>query len=216
MTRFDLVIFDCDGVLVDSESISNQVVVDIANRHGAQLTLKDTLDAFVGLSVDGVRDAIREMAGVELPPDWSAVYYAELLPALARSVKAILGVHDVLTILQRAGQPFCVASQGPPEKMHTTLTATGLLSFFEDRMFSAKTVKRPKPAPDLFLHAARHFDAEPARCAVVEDSMTGIAAAIAAEMMPYFYCPSTEAAKTAGRGAHPFHNMNDLPRLLFA
>jgi HAD superfamily hydrolase (TIGR01509 family) len=207
--RFDLVIFDCDGVLVDSEGIANQVLATILCRHGASLCGEDAQRIFVGQSVDAIREtALREL-GVELQANWAAGYYEELLPAL-REVQAISGVRSVLERLRSIQAPICVASQGPPEKMSTTLEATQLAPFFEGRVYSAKTVRRPKPAPDLFLHAAGACGVEPRRCAVVEDSHVGVMAAVAAGMTVFAYCPPSESALMVARGAQPIHSMKEL------
>ncbi len=207
--RFDLVIFDCDGVLVDSEAIANRVLATILSRHGASLCGEDAQRIFVGQSVDAVRETALRQLGVELRADWAAGYYEELLPAL-REVQAIPGVRPVLERLLSIQAPICVASQGPPEKMSTTLEATKLAPFFEGRVYSAKAVRRPKPAPDLFLHAARACGVEPRRCAVVEDSQVGVIAAVAAGMTVFAYCPPTESAVMTARGAHPIHSMEEL------
>lgn len=158
--RFELVIFDCDGVLVDSETISNQVLSRILGRHGASLTTEETQRIFMGQSVNAVRETAQRELGVALPGDWADGYYGELLPALAE-VQVIPGVRGVLEGLLSARMSICVASQGPPEKMSVTLGATGLASLFGERIYSAKSVSRPKPAPDLFLHAATACDADP-------------------------------------------------------
>lgn len=206
---FDLVIFDCDGVLVDSEAISNRVLASILNRQGATLSPTDAQRLFVGQSVCAVRQtALRELH-VELPSDWAAGYYEELIPALAE-VEPIPGVRALLDRLVTLGVPVCVASQGPPEKMKMTLSVTRLEAFFEGRIYSAESVERPKPAPDLFLHAADACGVRPTRCAVVEDSELGVTAARSAGMTVYAYCHPSEAARMSAHGAQPIHSMDEL------
>ena len=212
--RFDLVIFDCDGVLVDSETIANEVLAAILNRHGAALSVDDTKQAFIGQSVYAIRQTALSAFGIALAEDWATEYYAELLPAL-REVKAIPGVRAVVEAMHENCVPICVASQGPPQKMQITLGAIGLAPFFGERVYSANSVPRPKPAPDLFLHVAAACAADPTRCVVVEDSKTGVTAAVAAGMTVFAYCPPTEAGAMTELGAHPFHGMGDLvPHLL--
>ncbi len=212
--RFDLVIFDCDGVLVDSEAIANEVLAEILCRHGGAFTAETALAAFVGQSVQGIRETAKAAHAIELPENWYEDYYARILPALAERVRPIAGAGDVVRGLYEAGQAICVASQGPPEKMMTTLTATGLLRYFEGRIFSVKSVERPKPFPDIFLHAAAACGVDPSKCAVVEDTRTGADAAVAAGMEVFGFCVADDAERMADCGAHPFHRMNELPALL--
>jgi HAD superfamily hydrolase (TIGR01509 family) len=213
MKRFDLIIFDCDGVLVDSEAVANEVLAAIVRSHGVALTGPQSQAIFMGMSLDAVRLHANERFGIAMPSDWSVAYYETLIPMLAERCEPTEGIHDVIGKLRQANIPFCVASQGPPEKMRATLTATGLWADFGDSAFSAKTVSRPKPAPDLFLHAARVKGFAPDRCAVVEDTTVGVAAGIAAGMKVFAYCTPERAPTMADLGATPFHAMRDLPGL---
>ena len=166
------------------------------------------------MSLDAVRLHANERFGIAMPEDWAIAYYETLIPMLAERCEPIEGIHEVVDGLKAANIPFCVASQGPPDKMRATLTATGLWADFGANAFSAKTIRRPKPAPDLFLHAARTMGFPPDRCAVVEDSTVGVTAGIAAGMTVFAYCPPERAQTMAGLGATPFHAMRDLPALL--
>jgi HAD superfamily hydrolase (TIGR01509 family) len=212
--RFDLIIFDCDGVLVDSEAVANEVLAATVTRHGVAPTGPESQAIFMGMSLDAVRVHANERFGIAMPVDWSVAYYETLIPMLAERCEPIEGIHDVIRRLRQANVPFCVASQGPPEKMRATLTATGLWADFGESAFSAKTIRRPKPAPDLFLHAARVKGFPPDRCAVIEDSTVGVTAGIAAGMSVFAYCPPERAAVMTELGATPFHAMRDLPGLL--
>lgn len=212
--RYELVIFDCDGVLVDSEKTSNLVLAEILNAHGSNLTIEDALQMFIGKAVDDIRATALSDLGIDLPDDWSTAYYAALIPVLAKRVQPIEGALEAVRALHVAGQAICVASQGPPEKMRTTLGATGLADFFRDRIFSAKSVKNPKPSPDLFLYAAEQCGVAPETCAVVEDSPIGVAAAVAAGMSVFALCPLDRTKNMLTQGAIPFHSMTDLPRVL--
>ncbi len=207
--RFELIIFDCDGVLVDSEEVANEVLAGVIGRYGLSLSPGEAHQIFVGQSVGAVRDMAMRELGVTLPHDWAIGYYQELFPAL-ESVRAIEGVADVICQLQARKVPFCVASQGPLEKMEVTLGATKLAPFFAGRIYSAKSVRRPKPAPDLFIHAARSCGAKPGGCAVIEDSAAGVAAGIAAGMKVFAFCPPDMAPKFKALGATPFHSMSEL------
>jgi HAD superfamily hydrolase (TIGR01509 family) len=212
--RFDLVIFDCDGVLVDSETVATEVLAEVIRGHGVTLTGPEARAIFIGMSLDAVRLHANERFGIAMPQDWAVGYYATLIPMLAERCEPIDGIHDVVGKLKTASVPFCVASQGPPEKMHATLTATGLWADFGNSAFSAKSIRRPKPAPDLFLHAAQSKGFRPERCAVVEDTIVGVTAGIAAGMKVFAYCPPERTQTMAELGATPFHTMRDLPGLL--
>ncbi|HTJ63088.1 MAG TPA: HAD-IA family hydrolase [Alphaproteobacteria bacterium] len=211
--RFDLVIFDCDGVLVDSEAVANEVLAATVRGHGVALTGAESQSIFMGMSLDAVRLHANERFGIAMPEDWAVAYYATLIPMLAERCEPIEGVHDVVGRLKQANVPFCVASQGPPEKMRATLTASGLWADFGGSAFSAKMIRHPKPAPDLFLHAAQTKGFPPERCAVVEDTVVGVTAGIAAGMTVFAYCSPESAAAMTGLGATPFHTMRDLPGL---
>jgi HAD superfamily hydrolase (TIGR01509 family) len=212
--RFDFVIFDCDGVLVDSETVANAVLAEVIRGHGVALTGPEARAIFIGMSLDNVRLHANDRFGIAMPEDWAVAYYAKLIPMLAERCEPIDGIHDVVGRLKSASVPFCVASQGPPEKMRATLTATGLWADFADSAFSAKLIRRPKPAPDLFLHAAQSKGFPPERCAVVEDTTVGVTAGVVAGMTVFAYCPPDRAAAMAELGATPFHAMRDLPGLL--
>ena len=213
MAAPDLVLFDCDGVLVDSENTANEVLAAILGEQGVAITALEAQVAFIGQSVEAIRLSCAERFGVALAEDWHVGYYVRLLPALA-NVSSIHGVVELVEALRATGQPICVASQGPAEKMRVTLGATGLLQHFEGRIFSAKSVRHPKPAPDLFLHAARILGARPANCVVIEDSVLGVRAGIAAGMRVLAYCPPASASSMRELGAHPFHDMKDAAGLL--
>jgi HAD superfamily hydrolase (TIGR01509 family) len=214
MNAFDLIIFDCDGVLVDSEEIATEVLAEILSGHGINMSAAEARAAFIGQSVQDIRLAAHRLTGILMPEDWSVAFYAALLVALEGRVRPVDGVVPVVEMLRELGISFCVASQGPIEKMRTTLTSAGLWDAFADRIFSAKWVARPKPAPDLFLHAAEVCGAKPGRTAVIEDSVPGVLAGVAAGMIVFAYCPPDRSAEMRALGAIPFHAMADLSRLL--
>lgn len=210
----ELVIFDCDRVLVDSERISNEVLVEILGEHGVSLSWQDAQAIFLGQSVADVRTNAALRFGIEIPLDWSDTYYARMIPALAERVEAIDGAGEAVAAVRSAGLRCCVASQGPVEKIRATLSRTGLWEQFGGRIYSAKAVARPKPAPDLFLHAAADMGIPPGRCLVIEDSALGVTAAIAAGMRVLAYCPEGGENRMRELGATPFRSMLQVPTML--
>ncbi len=213
--RPDLVIFDCDGVLVDSEPISNGVTVDALAELGLTLTLDEAMDAFLGKSVVQVAAIARQMRA-PLPgtdAEWIAELYAENYARLRQGVDPIPGVIAVLDALDRARIPYCVASNGSDEKMDITLGATGMAARMAGKRYSAHALGTSKPDPDLFLIAALHMGVNPARAVVIEDSASGALGAQRAGMRCFGYAPHGGEALVA-HGARLFRDMADLPGLL--
>jgi len=185
-----LVIFDCDGVLVDSETIANRILAKHVSAAGWPMDGETSLKHFKGLSMTQVCEALSSHLGRHIPRDWLVTFEADLFSTLRKDVKVIDGVFDLIGRLAQRNILTAVASQGSLEKMHTTLGATGLLPLFEGQLFSAAMVARPKPAPDLFLKTAQTLAVDPKHCAVIEDSLTGIKAAITAKMTTIAYDPN--------------------------
>lgn len=208
-----LVIFDCDGVLVDSEPIANRVFAEQLALHGFAMTPVEVMRTFVGRSRDTCIEMAGSMRGQPLPGDFAERWDAALNAAIAREVKPVAGVVEVLRGLRVA---YCVASNGEPSHMQSSLAAAGLMPLVHGRLFSAKAVARAKPAPDLFLHAAKTMGFAPGDCAVVEDTPTGVRAAVAAGMRVFAYVggPQTDPAEVIALGATPFAHMRELPALL--
>ncbi len=209
MTR--AVIFDCDGVLVDTELISNTVLAGLLTQAGLPTTLAQCLREYRGRSMHAVMELAMQRHGGPLPPDIPERYYAEAKAVFARELQAVPGVAEALA---QIALPSCVASSGPHHKMEVTLRRTGLWKHFEGRIFSATEVQHGKPAPDLFLHAARQMGFDPATTAVVEDSVPGVVAARAAGMRALAYAHDTDADELAAAGGEPFADMAELPELL--
>ncbi len=219
MRRFDLVIFDCDGVLVDSERLIVRLEAQIFRERGWDLTEDDAIREFVGLSDAAMRARLSELVGEELADDWDAEYADRYRSALSRDLVAIDGVAEAVLAIHRAGSATCVASSGSHSKMALTLGKTGLMGLFDGRIFSVNDpeVAHGKPAPDLFLHAAHRMEVEPRRCAVVEGSPFGVRAALAAGMTPFGFSGSVcPADRLALAGATVFASMADLPALVAA
>jgi len=210
----DLVIFDCDGVLVDTERLAVRVDVQVLEQLGWVMTEAEVVERFVGLSDATIREAIEAHTGRRLADNWEQEFKHLYRSSFAESLTAVDGVVEALDgITLRT----CVASSGSHDKMRFTLGLTGLLERFEGRMFSVTEVERGKPAPDLFLHAASRMGVPPAACAVVEDSRFGVEAARAAGMRAFGYAGGlTPAHLLAGSGTVVFTDMRELPRLLGA
>ena len=207
-----LVIFDCDGVLVDSEPISNRVFRDMLDEIGLPLSLDYMYEHFVGLSMDACMDLVSQLRGQPAPEGFLACVQQRTEEALRAHVQPMPGIHDVLDGLRL---PYCVASSGAHSKIRTSLGATGLLDRFDGRIFSAQDVPRSKPAPDLFLHAAATLGHAPVRCLVIEDTPTGVRAGIAAGMRVFGFAAITPAQRLVDAGAHAtFGTMRELPALI--
>ncbi|MEZ5658368.1 MAG: HAD family hydrolase [Burkholderiaceae bacterium] len=212
MNRFDLIIFDCDGVLVDSELITNRVFCAMLNEIGVAITLAQMFERFVGLSTPQCVALITQMRGEPPPPGFVDEYHRRAGAALDAEVVAVT---DVESVLDRLTMPSCVASSGTHEKIRLTLGRTGLLARFEGRIFSVSDVGLPKPAPDIYLLAAERHGIDPSRCAVIEDSPPGVAAGVAAGMQVFGYAERTPAERLRAAGAHQvFDRMLELPGLL--
>lgn len=209
----DLVIFDCDGVLVDSERLT----VDVEARVLTELGWPITPDEVVERSSASMLAEVERRLGRELTEQFDATSTIEIRSAFETRLEAVEGIADLLDAIDAAGVPTCVASSGSHDKMRATLGITGLWDRFDDRIFSADEVAHGKPAPDLFVHAAARMDVDPAGCAVVEDSPFGVQAAIAAGMTAYGFTSGLAAdGALEAAGAIPFAKMSDLVDLLAA
>jgi len=208
----DLVIFDCDGVLVDSERLAVRVDVAMLHELGWPLSEAEVIERFVGRSDRDTREAIEAHLGRVLPDGWDAQVNRLYREAFAAGLTPVAGVVDAL---ERISLPTCVASSGTHEHLRYTLGLTGLYERFEGRIFSAEEVARGKPAPDLFLLAARRMGAAPDRCVVVEDSLSGVRAARAAGMRVLGFAGGlTRAEMLAGPATTVFDEMRELPGLI--
>jgi HAD superfamily hydrolase (TIGR01509 family) len=209
---FELVIFDCDGVLVDSERLSVRVEAEYLTELGWPLTEAEIVERFMGQSDEYMDEAIEAQLGSRLPGDWKDQFQRRYREAFAAQLVPVDGVVEAL---DQITAPTCVASSGSHDKLRFTLRHTGLYERFEGRIFSGYEVANNKPAPDLFLHAAARMGAQPARCAVVEDTLYGVMAARAAGMRVFGYAGGlSPPARLAGEATVVFDDMRDLPRLL--
>jgi len=213
----ELVIFDCDGVLVDTERLTVRIEQAALADLGWEVSAEELAERFVGCT-DGYfeREVARQIGG-PIPAAWRAQVNARYREAFRTELAAVDGVVDALDALEAVPHASCVASNGSHGKMQTTLGATGLLERFAGRIFSAYDVAHGKPAPDLFLHAAEQMGHVPERCVVVEDSTNGVVAARAAGMHVYAYAGGLIAAeRLSGPGTTVFADMRELPGLISA
>jgi len=212
--RFDLVIFDCDGVLVDSERLSIRLDAVLLERLGWPMSESEVVERFVGRTDAAMRAEIEAHLGRDIGPEWEA-FSEEYIKLFAAELRPVAGVAAAIDAVQAAGFATCVASSGGHEKIRRNLALTGLRDRFGERIFSGDDVEHGKPAPDLFLHAAAAMGVEPARCAVIEDSRHGVAAARAAGMWAFGYGGGvTPGAALRGPTTVVFEDMRDLARLL--
>jgi HAD superfamily hydrolase (TIGR01509 family) len=176
---YDLVIFDCDGVLVDSEPLSNRILAERLTAVGLPTTTEDAIRDYMGRSWKTDQEIIEGRLGRPLPDGWVDEYHAEVIAAFEVELDPVAGIAAALDAIEL---PWCVASSSAHPRIRAALRATGLLERFEGRIFSSTDVEHGKPAPDLFLLAASKLGVAPARCVVVEDSSPGVAAGRAAGM----------------------------------
>ncbi len=209
--KFEAIIFDSDGTLVDSETLGNQVIVECVAELGLTLTLAEAVAEFRGRKMGDTISRIEQRLGRALPDDFLPELRQRMAVAFEARLEPMAGVPALLRELR---VPYCVASNGPHEKMEVSLRATGLLPYFRDRIYSAYEIGSWKPEPGLFLHAARAMGVEPQRCAVVEDSILGVQAGVAAGMAVFGYAPAGDAEILEEAGARVFSRMDELLPLL--
>ena len=213
----DLVIFDCDGVLVDSEALSCRVHADALTRHGYAITSDQVHDRFLGRSAKQARFEIETELGRALSDDYTVHLKAEIDRVFGEQLQPMPGIE---TTLARLTPKICVASSGTPTRIRSSLTTTGLIAHFAPHLFSAADVMHGKPAPDLFLYAASQMGVAPAYCLVVEDSIPGVTAGLAAGMTVLGFsggshCRPDHAQTLLALGAHAvFDDMAQLPDLI--
>jgi HAD superfamily hydrolase (TIGR01509 family) len=211
----ELVIFDCDGVLVDTEPVSNRVMAESITEAGLAMSAEEVADAFEGMRLDDIADKVEKRLGASLPEDWIPAFEERRAAEFRKGVKAIPGVDDALMRIGGAGVRACVASQASLEKTRLTLGLSGLIERFgEGALFSSRMVERGKPHPDLFLFAARSMECDPADCVVVEDGVLGARAGRLAGMSVLGYAPDGRGERLKDEGARTFESMAELPALL--
>lgn len=208
----ELVIFDCDGVLVESEPLAVRLYMEIGPEFGWAITADEVMEHFIGRSAASAHAVISERLDAEAATQWRSRFVDRHHAAAEEHLDPVPGIHEAL---EQSSLPMCVASSGMHEKMRHTLGITGLYDRFEGRIFSATDVENGKPAPDLFLHAAASMGVDPSRCVVVEDSRSGVEAARAAGMQALGYCGGlTPREWLEGPNTRVFDDMRDLPTLI--
>ena len=206
-----LVIFDNDGVLVDSEPHAHPVLVDLLNEYGYEIDVEASVAEFLGTTLGHVRQTVEQRLGRDLPSDFEDRYHRDLFASYERGLEPVEGVEQVIRQLE---VPYCVASSGAAERICRSLDLAGLWGFFEGRAFSAEEVARGKPHPDLFLHAATRMNVSPKRCVVIEDSPLGVEAANRAGMSSVGFAARTPAERLEQASEGIISRMADLPPLL--
>ena len=208
------VLFDCDGVVIDSEPPTFDLLAEDLSQRGLTLSHAEMERLFLGGTIERVGKIARELGG-DIPDDWVPYFYDRLYARLAEGAPLIPGVMGVFEALDAAGVPYAIGSNGTGRKMEITIGQhPDLARRLQGRLFSGVDLKMLKPAPDLYLHAARALGADPARCVVIEDSATGARAARAAGMRCMGYAPTGATAALLAEGTEPFARMADLPGLL--
>lgn len=211
MSKYKCIIFDCDGVLVDSEPIANQVLVEMANELGAAIDLDYALKHFKGDSIQNCHDKILKLVTQELPEDFIATFRERSFESFKRNIKAVEGVKDVLDNLNI---PFCVASSGPENKIRLNLELTGLLPYFEDKIFSCYDIEKWKPDPAVFLWAAETMGFTPEECVVIEDSVAGVTAANRGGFDVFGFTAHDYNNELEGKATLTFNTMSEVLNLI--
>jgi HAD superfamily hydrolase (TIGR01509 family) len=209
---WDAIIFDCDGVLVDSEPISTRVFTGMLATIGLPMTVEEAAERFIGRSMPACLAVVEGLLGRAVPEGFAEEYHRRSSIAFEEELVVVPGVVEVLDWLP---WPHCVASGSDHERLRITLTKTGLYPRFEGRIYSTADVTRGKPDPDVFLYAAQSMGVRPERCAVVEDSVLGVQAGVAAGMSVFAYTGTADVARLRAAGAQIiFEEMSELPALL--
>ena len=211
MKPIQLLIFDCDGVLVDSEPISCRIVAEELRKSGLDISNEEAKHQFAGTSMDYIREYAHQTLGHQIPEDFEEVYRVRSHAAFEAELQPVAGVEEALKALD---YPRCVASNGPGYKVKANLEITGLRPLFGEELFSAYDIQRWKPEPDLYLYAAKQMNTLPENCLVIEDSTAGVQAAIRAGMRVLGYAGLGGADRLAAAGAQVFTSMTELPRLI--
>ncbi|MCC5636970.1 HAD family phosphatase [Nostoc sp. CHAB 5844] len=212
MDKLNLVIFDCDGVLIDSEPLANNILLEMLIEIGIVLTLDDVFDIFVGKSMSQCVEIIKNRFGKSPPENFSNEFRQRVLQAFITDLLPVQGIYEVLSKLNFS---YCVASNSSHDWIKTALAATNLLPYFSGKIFSAKDVQRSKPYPDVFLYAADRMGFSPKECVVIEDTPTGVRAGVDAGMTVFGYAELIQPEKLREVGASVvFNDMRLLPNLL--
>lgn len=212
-----VIVFDCDGVLVDSEIIANRVLAALLTRHGYSITAMESVKKFAGGSIPGVIQMVKD-EGFDLPDDFEVMLRERDVKAFEAELEPVAGIEATLERLRHI--PKCVASSGPPAKIQRNLEITGLIKYLDPHLFSGRLVPNPKPAPDLFHYAAKRMGVDTSDCIVIEDSAVGVLGAKRAGMRAFGFIGAShrttdDIEKLRAAGADlVFDDMAELPELL--
>lgn len=209
--KYKCIIFDCDGVLVDSEPISHQVIVKMANSYGANLTYEEAHKRFAGTFLSHVVSEIETIIGHKVPEDFEQEYRRISFERFRESIQPIEGIKE---FIEKLSIPICVASNGPLHKMELTLTKTNLISLFNGNLFSAYEVNAWKPDPKLFLHAAQKMNYSPTESLVIEDSLSGVKAAISGGFDVFALADNENTIQLESAGAKVFSSIREIQSFL--
>ncbi|WP_298530600.1 HAD family phosphatase [uncultured Algibacter sp.] len=211
MKKYKCIIFDCDGVLIDSESIAIGVLVDMANDLGANMDFKESLITLKGKALNLCMNLISARIGEPLPINFESDYRINTFEAFREKIQPITGIRDVLESLDI---PFCVASSGPENKIRLNLEVTGLLPFFEGNIFSCYAIQKWKPEPDIYLWAAKTMGFKPEECLVIEDSVSGVMGAKRGGFDVYGYTEHDYKDELKEHASKTFSHMNELLQMI--
>ncbi|MDG1954462.1 MAG: HAD family hydrolase [Polaribacter sp.] len=209
--KYKCIIFDCDGVLVDSEGISNRILVEMANSVGAKIELKYALENFAGKSLKSVFEHIEKLIEKKVPDSFEKEYRKKTFKAFKTELKPIRGIHN---LLNEISVQYCVASSGPTKKIRLNLTTTKLIEKFENKIFSSYEIGSWKPNPEIFEYAAEKMGFKPNECVVIEDSMAGIIAARKGGFDVFGFTNEENKKDFENEGAKVFFEMGELNELL--
>ena len=210
-STFDLAIFDCDGVLVDSEPLANRVFVEIVHEHGFMIDEPTYLRKFSGVTLPDRINGIARDLNWEPPKNFIKTFDERLAILTEQELQPVHGIHELVKSMP---VPICIASNGTRDEINQRLRLSKLAPFFGDAIFSGHEVPNPKPAPDVYLAAASFFNVPPSRCIVIEDSIPGVTAGIRAGMRVYGHAAFTTAEKLKDAGAIPFDDMYQLKEMI--
>lgn len=208
------VIFDCDGVLIDSEGLASRVEAELTRELGLDLTTEEAHDLFLGKTVEGVLGTIAARSGKNLAATFTYNWAFATAHAFMRELQPVAGVRASIEELRARGHALAVASQSPLARVRFSLDVAGLAEFFGDHIYVTSMVARPKPAPDIYLFAAERLGLRPEECVVIEDSPAAAGSALAAGMRTIGYAPGSTAATMRASGAVLIDSMRDLPGLI--
>ncbi len=213
MNNIKCIIFDCDGVLVDSEPIANHILVSMAKEHGLEMSLEQAIKEFSGRGLKDCFQQIEKILNKPLPENFEREYRRTTFDAFRTELKPVKGVIEFINSLAIS---YCVASSGPLEKIHLNLTVTGLIEKFEDKIFSSYQINSWKPHPEIFLFAAREMGFSVEECIVIEDSKAGVISAIKGGFKVFGFVNQNNSKELLDEGATIFYNFENLSKILAA